>query len=117
VVYSPDTRREGSTVRRKSGVDQETRILTRHPEGKQGVNISRDKYEAMRAAIVRSVKGRGEVPLQAVREDVDGELRGRFEGSVSWYFTTVKLDLEARGILERVPGKRPQRVRLREVHD
>lgn len=32
-------------------------------------------------------------------------------GSVSWYTTTVKLDLEARGELERVPGSRPQRLR------
>jgi len=52
-----------------------------------------------------------------VREDVNDYLRERFEGSVSWYFTTVKLDLEARGILERVPGERPQRIRLKEVSD
>jgi hypothetical protein len=100
---------------RKGVVDPERRVLTRHPEGKQGVNISRDKYEAMSAAILRSMEGRGEVPLQVVRGDVDSELRGRFEGSISWYFTTVKLDLEARGILERVPGKRPQRIRRKEV--
>lgn len=102
---------------RKAGVEDELRILTRHPEGKQGVNIRRDKYEAMSAAILRSMQGRGEAPLQVVREDVNDYLRDRFEGSVSWYFTTVKLDLEARGILERVPGERPQRIRLKEVSD
>jgi hypothetical protein len=104
-------------MKRKAGVDAGLRILTRHPEGKQGVNIRRDKYEAMSAAILRSVRGRGEAPLQVVRDDVNSELRDRFEGSVSWYFTTVKLDLEARRILERVPGKRPQHVRLKEVRD
>jgi hypothetical protein len=35
-----------------------------------------------------------------------------FEGSVSWYVTTVKLDLETRGVVERVPGQKPQRLRL-----
>ena len=93
------------------------RVRTRHPEGKQGVNISRDKYDAMKAAILRCVRSRREVPLQVVREDVESELQGRFDGSVSWYFTTVKLDLEARGSLKRVPGKRPQRIKLREVGD
>ena len=56
---------------RKAGADDGLRILTRHPEGKQGVDIRRDKYEAMSAAILRSVRGRGEVPLQVVRQDVN----------------------------------------------
>jgi hypothetical protein len=101
----------------EASADQGERMLTRHPEGKQKVNISREKYDAMKAAILRSVRSRGESPLQAVREDVQNELQGRFDGSVSWYFTTVKLDLEARGILKRVPGKRPQRIKLKEVGD
>ena len=36
------------------------------------------------------------------------------EGSISWYVTTVKLDLEARGLIERVPRSRPQRLRMAE---
>ena len=90
------------------------RILTIHPQGKKGVSISRHKYEVMSAAIFRSLRGRGEVPLQVVRQEVEGDLQGKFEGSTSWYFTTVKLDLEAGGILDCVPGKRPQHIRLRE---
>jgi len=101
----------------EASADQGQRILTRHPEGKQGVNISRDKYDVMKAAILRSVRSGGEAPLQVVREDVENQLQGRFEGSISWYLTTAKLDLEARGILKRVPGKRPQRIKLREVGD
>ena len=71
----------------------------------------------MKAAILRCVRSRREVPLQVVRSDMENELLGRFEGSVSWYLTIVKLDLEARGILERVPGKRPPRIKPREVGD
>lgn len=32
--------------------------------------------------------------------------------SVSWYTTTVKLDMEARGLIERIPGSRPQALRI-----
>ncbi len=32
-------------------------------------------------------------------------------GSVSWYTTTVKLDMEVRGEIERLPGSRPKRIR------
>jgi hypothetical protein len=43
---------------------------------------------------------------------VEKEVRGKFEGSVMWYVTTVKLDLEARGDVKRVPNSRPQIVKL-----
>jgi hypothetical protein len=37
--------------------------------------------------------------------------RAMFAGaSVLWYVTTVKLDLEARGLVRRVPGSSPQRL-------
>lgn len=90
----------------------EERILTRHPQGKAGVNISRHKYEVMKNSILESLEGKGEVALQEIHDEVKRRLAGRFEGSISWYFTTVKLDLEARGIIERVPGRRPQHIRL-----
>lgn len=32
-------------------------------------------------------------------------------GSVTWYVVSIKLDLEAREIIKRIPGSRPQRVR------
>ena len=43
---------------------------------------------------------------------VEKEVRGKFEGSVIWYVTTVKLDLEARGTVKRVLNSRPQLVKL-----
>ena len=38
-------------------------------------------------------------------EEVRHKLAGHFDGSISWYVTTAKLDLEARGMTERVPKK------------
>jgi hypothetical protein len=88
-----------------------TTILTLHPEGKQGVNIDKRKYDTLRKAIEASLRAHGEMTFNALAADVESRLND-FDGSPMWYFTTVKLDLEARGNLERVPDSRPQRIRL-----
>ncbi len=90
----------------------EERIMTRHPQGKSGVNISRRKYETMRDAIVDALAASGPMTHTDLVKDVEARLAGEFEGSVKWYLETVKLDLEAGGVVERVPGTRPQRLRL-----
>ncbi len=91
----------------------EARIMTRHPEhGKQGVNISQQKYDLTHEAIVTSLRERGELTFRNLTEEVKQKLRGKLDGSIPWYVTTVKLDLEARGIIKRIPGSRPQLLRL-----
>lgn len=92
----------------------EEKILTLHPEeGKRGVNISRSKYEMIRQAILDAVRSQGIITFQGLVSLVDYNLRNRFEGSIPWYVTTVKLDLEARGEIERVPGPGEQRLSLK----
>jgi hypothetical protein len=88
------------------------RFLTLHPEGKNGVNIDKQKYLLVREAILEALRAAGEMAFSALMEDVRRELEDIFDGSISWYVTTVKLDLEARGEIERVPGKKPQHLRL-----
>jgi hypothetical protein len=88
------------------------RILTLHPAGKQGVNIGRHKYGLIRQAIVASVQQRGEMPFSELEAAVAARLSEPFDGSIGWYTVTVKLDLEARGLVERVPGRSPQVLRL-----
>lgn len=88
------------------------KILTLHPAGKQGVNIDREKYEQMRDEILAALKAEPEQTFSGLNEVVGARLDGRFDGSIGWYYTTVKLDLEARGIIERVPKSSPQRLRL-----
>lgn len=87
-------------------------ILTLHPEGKSGVNISRVKYDIVYAAIVETLKTHGELTFTDLNTRIEQQLGDSFDGSVSWYVISVKLDLEARGMIERVPNTRPQRVRL-----
>jgi len=87
-------------------------IRTLHPEKKQGVNINREKYEIIRKAITSILRQNNEMPFMKLARAVEKDLRGKFEGSVTWYVTTVKLDMEARGEVKRVPNSRPQLVRL-----
>jgi len=87
-------------------------IRTLHPEKKQGVKISREKYEIIRKAILSALQKQNEITFMNLSRAVEKEVNGNFEGSVTWYVTTVKLDLEARGLIKRVPNSRPQLVRL-----
>ena len=87
-------------------------IRTLHPEKKQGVNISREKYEIIRNAILCVLQTQKEITFMNLSRAVEKEVNGNFEGSVTWYVTTVKLDLEARGQIKRVTNSRPQLVRL-----
>jgi hypothetical protein len=92
----------------------EEKILTLHPEeGKQGVNISRAKYEMIRQAVIDAIRSQGTITFQGLVSLVDYNLRDRFEGSIPWYVTTVKLDLEARGVIERVRGTGEQKLTLK----
>ena len=87
----------------------EARIMTQHSEsGKHGVNISQQKYDLVRRAIICSIRQNGEISFKELTADVKRKLDDRLDGSISWYVTTVKLDLEARGVIERLPGSRPQ---------
>jgi len=88
------------------------RIRTLHPEKKQGVSISREKYEIIRKAILSTLRARKEITFMNLSRAVEKEVNGNFEGSVTWYVTTVKLDMEARGEIKRVPKSRPQLVKL-----
>jgi hypothetical protein len=87
-------------------------IRTLHPEKKQGVNISKEKYEIIRKAILSTLRSQKEISFMNLSRAVEKEVNGTFEGSVMWYVTTVKLDLEARGTVKRVPNSRPQLVKL-----
>ncbi len=77
------------------------KILALHPRGKKGVNISRTNCEAVKGAILDCLQAKTSTHLE-LTECVSRRLEKGFEGSVPWYTESVKLDLEARGIIERV---------------
>jgi len=89
------------------------RILTKNPvRGKQGVNISFEKYGIVKEAIIEELLRKGEMSFNDLSIAVNKKLKGRFEGSISWYFTFVKLDLVAKKIIERDDSSRLQVLRL-----
>jgi hypothetical protein len=89
----------------------ERTILTRHPQGKSGKNIAKTKYDTVKDAMLSALRGR-ELTHSELMEALAGKLKGKFDGNVSWYGETVRLDLESRKIVERTEG-RPQKYRLR----
>lgn len=94
----------------------EDRVACRTPtQGRDGeTRIPRWKFDAVREAVLEAVAAAGPegLPLSALTDEVGSRLledqRGRL-GSLGWHVTTVKLELEVRGELARLPGT-PQRL-------
>jgi hypothetical protein len=89
----------------------EEKILTKHPLGKSGKNISKKKYETLKDAVLSALKNK-ELTHTELFNELNESLKDKFSGNISWYGETVKLDLEARKIIERTLSK-PQRYRLK----
>ena len=89
----------------------EEKILTRHPLGKSGKNISKQKYDTLKKAILSVLKNR-QLTHTELFSHINKSLKGNFSGNISWYGETVKLDLEAGKLIERTSSK-PQKYRLK----
>ena len=96
--------------------DEERVVCETPTPGKKPTRIHKWKYDLLRRII-----------LEIVTESADGvefrNLPGLIEsrlsveqrenlGSVSWYTVSVKLDMEVKGDIERVPRAKPQKLRL-----
>lgn len=91
------------------------KITTLNPNtGRPSVRIDAAKYAALRSAILAVLPRSGpglpfrDLPAAVEARLPHGEIPGG--GSLMWYVTTVKLDLEARGEIMRVAGAKPQRL-------
>ncbi len=91
------------------------KIMTLHPSpDKKGVNIDKRKYSMIKDAILSSIKRHNQIRfMPTLITSVKDILGDTFDGSISWYVTTVKLDLEAKGMIERIPKVSPQQLRLK----
>ena len=85
--------------------------------GTSGFRLTTEKYNCIRKVILShlssSQKGLKFTELVArIRREV-GDKKDLFPkaGSVMWYTKVVRLDLEKRGLIERVPGAIPQQLR------
>ena len=90
----------------------EEKVQTKHPDSKKrGVNISKEKYDSIRSLIIECLRKK-ELTYTELSKCVGEILKGRLKGSIEWYVEVVKLDLEARRIIERMPNTKPQLYRL-----
>jgi hypothetical protein len=85
----------------------EEKILTQHPQGKTGRNISKQSYETIKRAILSALRKKQLTHTELFAE-IHKTLKGKFSGNISWYGETVKLDLEARKIIQRTSSKPPK---------
>jgi hypothetical protein len=98
-----------------SSASTNDKIVCRTPTpGKQPTRIDRWKFDTIRKAILKVVPRKGE---GIAFRDLTGLVKKQISsadqkkiGSLMWYTTTVKLELEVRGELERVEGSGPQRL-------
>src|SRR5262244_2145862 len=87
------------------------KVVTKHPAGKSGRSISKQSYQAMKRAMLSTLRGKELTHTELFRKLNQG-LKGKFPGNISWYAETVKLDLEARKVIERTSA-RPQKYRVK----
>jgi hypothetical protein len=85
-----------------------------HPDPlKKGAIIDKEKYEIVRETIIGIIKDQETISFKDLLVEGENQLvRIHFDGSPSWYCTWVKLDLEAKQIIERIKGSGPQKLRL-----
>ncbi len=89
--------------------------MTLHPQGKKGVHILKRRYDVIKEFIVSTIEQHGEISYQEVNDLAVEKLTDTFDGKVVWYVVSVKLDLEARGIIERIPKTSPHRLRMKKT--
>lgn len=89
----------------------EEKIQTLHPDaGKTNKRIVLAKYKVIKENILSILKDR-EPSHTELMELLYTRVKDTFEGGVQWYGEIVKLDLEARKIIERTKSK-PERYKL-----
>ncbi|MBB5515030.1 hypothetical protein FHS89_001040 [Rubricella aquisinus] len=94
----------------------EDRVACRTPaEGREGVtSIPTWKFDLLRAAILDALSG-GPMKNADLKDAVGSRLSpddlSRL-GKLGWHVITVKLELEVRGEIERIPGQKPLTIRL-----
>ena len=101
---------ENMTIKKEEGMTAE-KILTKYPLGKSGRNIDRKKYDTLKKAILSALR-KNDLTHTELFSRLNKSLKGKFSGNISWYGETVKLDLEAKRIVERTAST-PQKYRLK----
>jgi len=79
------------------------KILASHLKVKKGRSPEKVKYGDVAGYLIKCMRSRP-LTFTQMTKCVEKKARG-FRGSIPWYTESIKLDLEARDVIERVPGK------------
>ena len=91
-------------------------IQTWHPiEGKINKKIALEKYEFIKRHLLEIVS-ETELTHTELMEELYARVKDDFKGGVQWYGEVVKLDLEARLIIQRTKTK-PEKYQLKTEKD
>jgi hypothetical protein len=94
----------------------EKKIQTLHPQpGKMNKIIALSKYNFIKENIL-SILSKKELTHTELMEELYARVKEKFEGGVQWYGETVKLDLEARQLIERTTTK-PEKYKLKKTNN
>lgn len=88
----------------------ETKVQLKHPAGKKAVSMNKDKYHNLKNAVLEFLNKNGESTHEEICHAVAEDFKKnkiKFEGSIPWHTEWVKLDLEAKKEIKRVPGTSP----------
>lgn len=84
-------------------------------KGSSGFPVTSEKYQPIRRAILASLpRSKAGMTFKELVSSVEQKVSKALfpkPGSVSWYTKVVQLDLEANGLIERIPDEKPQRIR------
>jgi hypothetical protein len=89
---------------------------TTHPGSGREMKIDSSVYEPFKAAVLQSLKGSKGKTFTELTDEVVKIIRKKmpgFEGSIPWYTISIRLDLEARGIVETFTEKGRKLTRLK----
>jgi hypothetical protein len=90
-------------------------IQTLHPQkGKINKIIALDKYNFIKEHLLQ-IMAELELTHTELMEELFSRVKDDFKGGVQWYGEVVKLDLEARKIVERTKTK-PEKYKLRLIY-
>jgi uncharacterized FlgJ-related protein len=87
-------------------------IQTLHPiVGKINKKILKEKYDFIKENMLQILHEK-ELTHTELMEELYTKVNGNFNGGVQWYGETVKLDLEARLVIERTNAK-PEKYKIK----
>lgn len=88
----------------------ETKMQLKHPAGKKAIRMDTAKYDVLKNTLMKQLKAKGELTHEEMYRAIAADFKKNniaFEGSVEWHMEWVKLDLEAKKEIKRIPGTSP----------